>query len=203
MTPQELADHYGVPLRTIQNDCKLGMYPYSYRTRNTSNRTHTGWFIQPFITNYPRSVWQSLRSKRPTAYNDVERDAFLMCHSHKHSIRVLADTLGITTTKIRSIYDRLLKLGYVCAEARPSPYKEDKDECDSFFGNIETCEPRSHISNHSTRPQVMSCEAQRQKPHTHNTQSESEALTANMPIGYASVSKVCPLFARKLRRLLP
>lgn len=168
MTPQELADHWGIPLRTVQNDCKQNMYPLTYRTTNTSNGTHTGYYISECIKHYPRHVWQALRHKPPRTYTQQEQAAYILVTANDVPLKELASTLQISTVQIRSIYDGLIACGYACGSHNS---KESEQRCENCSTNTEPCEPRSTISAQLTRPYQTSLKVQPPKLHTHNIPS--------------------------------
>lgn len=172
MTPQELADHWGIPLRTVQHDCKQGIYPMLYRTTNTSNDTHTGWYINDCIRHFSRRTWLNVKSKSPETYSPAEQAAYVMVNANDVSIADLSAVLQIPTSEIRAIYSDLVEAGRVCGgHTTPNEGRHKDQPCESSSMTIDPCEPRSTISAPLTRPFPISSKGQPLKPHTHNIPS--------------------------------
>lgn len=165
MTPQELADHWGMPLRTVQHDCKQGIYPMLYRTTNTSNDTHTGWYINDCIQFFSRRTWLNVKSKSPEAYSPAEQAAYIMVNANDVSLADLSAILKIPTSEIRAIYSDLVETGRVCGGHTTPNEGRHKNECESSSMTIEQCEPRLTISAQLTRPYQTSLKAHPLKPH--------------------------------------
>lgn len=168
MTPQELADHWGIPLRTVQHDCKQGIYPMLYRTTNTSNDTHTGWYINGCIQFFSRRTWLNVKSKAPEAYSPTEQAAYIMVNANDVSLADLSAILKIPTSEIRAIYNDLVETGRVCGGHTTPNEGRHKTECENSSTTIDPCALRSSISDQLTRPYQTSLKVQALKPHTHN-----------------------------------
>ena len=171
MTPQELADHWGIPLRTVQHDCKQRVYPMLYRTTNTSNDTHTGWYINDCIQHFSRRTWLNVHSKSPETYSPAEQAAYIMVNANDVSLADLSGILKIPTSEIRAIYSELVETGRVCGSHTTPNEGRHKNECENSSTIIDPCEPRSTISAPLTRPFPISSKGRPLKPHTLSTPS--------------------------------
>lgn len=172
MTPQELADHWGVPLRTVQHDCKQRVYPMLYRTTNTSNDTHTGWYINDCIKHFSRRTWLNVHSKSPETYSPAEQAAYIMVNANDVSLADLSAILKIPTSEIRAIYSELVETGRVCvSHTTPNEGRHKDQPCENSSMTIDPCELRLNISAPLTRPYQTSLKGQAQKLRTLSTPS--------------------------------
>lgn len=125
MTAQQLADVYGLSLRTIQRDCQSRIYPYVRRAAKQPNNplstTQYSWNIPGYIQFIPRSSWIKLSTQKPSTFTRAEQLAFLLTRGHNTTIANCARYLHLTTTKIRELYDELYQNGWLMAAFTNDP----------------------------------------------------------------------------------
>ena len=114
ITTSELASAYGLSCRTITDDCKKGIYPYTRHVISPKSHRRS-YKIQSFISFYSRETWQNLHNNSPSTFGDAEREAFIIAYGHWHSIRECCKRLHCDHKAIRAIYDKLFYSGRITA----------------------------------------------------------------------------------------
>ena len=111
MTTTQLAAIYHVTDRTIRNDCKAGIYPYSIRV--ISPKLTPAYKVQDFIPYAKRQTWLNIRMLPPSKYGIEEQTAYILAHNADESIRSIACHLGIDRMEVRRIFDQLYNEGKI------------------------------------------------------------------------------------------
>ena len=121
MNTKQLAALYNVADRTIREDCKARIYPYTIRTNSTKNTP--AYKIQSFIQYYPRQVWLNIKMLPPTLYGPSEREAFILAYNSILSIAAISKHLSIDRMDVRQIFDQLFNEGKVSVAYDQRPDK--------------------------------------------------------------------------------
>lgn len=114
ITTNELAEAYGISRRTINNDCKAGIYPHTKRVISPKSHRRS-YKLQSYIPFYSRETWQNLHYNSPSSFGDNEREAFILSYGHWLSIRECCRRLRCDHKTVRSLYDKLFMAGYIAA----------------------------------------------------------------------------------------